>query len=128
MSFFAPALASAFVLNGIERLIDPPQHRSHVTINNVKVVKSTQGTKIKNVNTAPAKPMITYKRNKHGNMEIHCETHKFPRFIFDLSIKKIIGVQQTDGIYSLTNVQMELCDQWGLPYLDKSEDPPSYEK
>jgi hypothetical protein len=71
---------------------------------------------------------ITYRRNKHGNYQIHCSHHRFPAFIFDTIQKVIIGTQHEDEIYALTNAQKNICDEWGLAYGDITIEPtpPSY--
>jgi hypothetical protein len=78
---------------------------------------------------APITSGITYRRNKHGNYQIHCSHHRFPAFIFDTIRKVIIGTQHEDEIYALTNEQKNICDNWGLAYGDicVESTPPSYE-
>ena len=72
----------------------------------------------------PARPKVTYRRNAQGNLQIHCEQHKFPAFVFDPTKKAIVGVQHPDGVYALTEHQQGVCDEWGLAWA--APEPPAY--
>ena len=82
---------------------------------------------------------LSYLINNFNHMQLRNDERKpWPKFIFDRTVKKIIGVQLEDGnIAELNEYEERLCYYWGLDYLEPEKDeeggegivknPPPYE-